>query len=475
MAEQRRFGPLDFLLLLVVLAVAGGARAAYLHFAADGSRSDGYLRVQEIAADRPDMPTDEMRQLIQAVREGGLTGKAPFSKGDEQTAHLSPGYPYLIGLLARVPFIESEKLFSIIRWTQVALGALTAVLYFLFARRAFRSALVGLVAGLLVALNPFGIIATATIDDGILASFALAGAIYLGGVAGETGGAFSSLLFGLVTAGMALVRAAFLPLSFAAMIWFLVRSRSLERGWLSALVAFLGFVIGLAPWTVRNYQAIQDPVPIVTTGYLHLWIGNNEAATGGPATAEMWAKAPANELAAIENQNVRYARLGPRVVEEVKARPLQTLRRRVHAFLAFYLGDAWFRDATVVIVTPYTPSDSDSAEDRELKTTLITDLQDRAPMILNSWLIAMLGLALIGWRWSYAWRWESFPAVLAAFWVPLPYILGHAEMLSGPRLPLDGVLLTFAAVTLVGLLPTSGPLLNPTDAGPTTRPPEEDR
>jgi hypothetical protein len=48
-------------------------------------------------------------------------------------------------------------------------------------------------------------------------------------------------------------------------------------------------------------------------------------------------------------------------------------------------------------------------------------------------------------------------------------------MLSGPRLPLDGVLLTFAAVTLVGLLPTSGPLLNPTDAGPTTRPPEEDR
>ena len=475
MAEQHRFGPFDFLLLLVVLAIAGGVRAAYLQYAADGSRSEGYLRVQEQASDRPDMPPDEMRRLIEAVRDGGLFAKAPFSKQDEQTAHISPGYPYLVGLLARAPFLEAEKLYSTVRWAQVALGALTAVLYFLFARRAFRSLLVGLVAGLLVALNPFSIIAVANIDDGVLASFALAGMVYLGGLAGETGGAFSSLLFGLVSAGMALVRAAFLPLSFAGVIWFLVRSRSLERGWLSAFIAFLGFVIGLAPWTVRNYQAIQDPVPIVTTGYLHLWIGNNEWATGGPATPEMWAIAPANELSAIDNQNLRYARLGPRVLEEIKARPIQTIKRRVHAFLAFYLGDSWFRDGSVVVLTPYQPDENDSPEAREQKAALIDDLQQRAPMVLNSWLVGMLALALIGWRWSYAWRWESYPAFLAAFWVPLPYILGHAEALSGPRLPLDGVLLTFAAVSLVGLLPTSGPLLNPTEAGPRPLSSEEEQ
>jgi hypothetical protein len=476
MAEQRRFGLLDFLLMMLVLLVAAGARAGYLYYAADGSASSGYLRVQEIAPTRPDMPDDEMERLIVAVRDGGLYGKAPYSNKEwEQTAHVSPGYPYLVGLLARAPFIESDKLFSIVRWIQVALGALTAVLFFLFARRSFRSLTVGLVAGLLVALNPFGIIATATIDDGILASFALAGAIYLGGAAGESGGAFSSLLFGLVAAGMALVRAAFLPLSFAAMIWFLVRSRSLERGWLAALVAFLGFVIGLAPWSVRNYQAIQDPVPIVTTGYLHLWIGNNEAATGGPATEEIWAKAPSNELGAIDNQNVRYARLGPRVLEEVKARPIATLHRRFHAFLAFYLGDSWLKDGTLVETTPYLPEERRlTTEERERQEEIVTTLQDKAPAVLNFWLFGMLFLALIGWRWSYAWRWESFPAALAAFWVPLPYILGHAEALSGPRLPLDGVLLTFAALTLVGLLPTSGPLLNPSDAGPPAPRSEED-
>jgi hypothetical protein len=40
--------------------------------------------------------------------------------------------------------------------------------------------------------------------------------------------------------------------------------------------------------------------------------------------------------------------------------------------------------------------------------------------------------------------------------VPLPYLLGHAEALSGPRLPLDGVLLCYAAFVLVALVPGQG-------------------
>ena len=45
------------------------------------------------------------------------------------------------------------------------------------------------------------------------------------------------------------------------------------------------------------------------------------------------------------------------------------------------------------------------------------------------------------------------PLSLAAIWIPLPYVLGHAEALSGPRLPLDGVLLCYAAFALACLLP----------------------
>jgi hypothetical protein len=38
-------------------------------------------------------------------------------------------------------------------------------------------------------------------------------------------------------------------------------------------------------------------------------------------------------------------------------------------------------------------------------------------------------------------------------WIPLPYILSHAEALSGPRLPLDGVLLCYSAFAIGCLVP----------------------
>ena len=93
-------------------------------------------------------------------------------------------------------------------------------------------------------------------------------------------------------------------------------------------------------------------------------------------------------------------------------------------------------------------------------------LMDSYQVTLQAVLLAMLVLAGLGWRWSYGWRWESILAVLAVMWIPVPYILGHAEGLSGPRLPLDGVLLCFAAFAAARCVPgVNGPLLDAPDAG----------
>src|SRR5205823_14454370 len=64
----------------------------------------------------------------------------------------------------------------------------------------------------------------------------------------------------------------------------------------------------------------------------------------------------------------------------------------------------------------------------------------RSLIILQGTLLALCLLSLLGWRWTYAWRREARLATLAAVWIPLPYLLGHAGALWGPRLPLDGVL-----------------------------------
>ncbi len=104
--------------------------------------------------------------------------------------------------------------------------------------------------------------------------------------------------------------------------------------------------------------------------------------------------------------------------------------------------------------------------------------------ILYGSLLGMLVLGVLGWRWTYAWRHLALPSSLAVVWIPLPYILGHAESLAGPRLPLDGVLLSYAAFALVCLVPgknralfqgpiaeTQVPLAAPVAAAPRPVPP----
>jgi hypothetical protein len=230
-------------------------------------------------------------------------------------------------------------------------------------------------------------------------------------------------------------------------LWFLLRSRSLPRGWLCAVLVFLGFINGLAAWTVRNIQVFHEPVPIVTSTWLHLWIGNNPEATGGPATNKIMELAPTEDSQKTPGQPARYALL---FKEATKESGVRFLRNRMMAALLFFVGERWLTTGELAEVTPTG------------KEEMPSWLADTHALVLQATLFALLLLALLGWRWSYGWRWESTIATLAILWAPLPYILGHAEALSGPRLPLDGVLICYAAFALACFIPgVNGPLLDP--------------
>src|SRR5262249_12098939 len=98
------------------------------------------------------------------------------------------------------------------------------------------------------------------------------------------------------------------------------------------------------------------------------------------------------------------------------------------------------------------PADSD--EEETPKQPLPDWLSPALPTILYGSLLAMIPLGVIGWRWTHAWRRESRLLAVAPLLVPLPYLLSHAEWLQGPRLPLDGVFLTFAAFVLACVVPS---------------------
>src|SRR5262245_18842764 len=206
MPETRRFGLAQVLLFLAVLAAAAGARTWYLCVCADNANRDGPLQVQDARRPLPLPPGTELRgrpapteldALVHNLKEHNWFGSlAPFTAAEERTAHTAPGYPWLLSLLERAP-IDLGPTERTVRWVQCVLGSLTAGLYFLFAFVAFRSTPVALLAGLFGALHPFWIINTAAIDDGVLATFLLALALFLGSSGGQSGGALTSLLYGL--------------------------------------------------------------------------------------------------------------------------------------------------------------------------------------------------------------------------------------------------------------------------------------
>jgi hypothetical protein len=452
MNESRPWGLPDLAALVLVIAVAAGARCWYVAVATDGGAGSPLLEVQG-QPPRPEFPPDTERRgqkqpadldaLVHNLQEGlGFVSLAPLSEKEETTAHVAPAYPWLLSLLAR----WDAPLEATVRWAQAGLGALTAALYLAFARRAFGSLLVGFLAGLLGAVHPFWIINTAELGDGVLTTFLVAACLVLGTRASQVGGPFASLLFGLALAGLVMTRAALLPFAVVALAWFLLQCRLLRTGWFYALLGFLGFANGLAPWIVRDYREFKEPIPVVDSALLHLWMGNNPAATGGPLDERSLRKAlPAERLDALlgeSNQARRYRDLRKDIGREITDDPGAALGRRLWAGLMFVFGENWFKDRML----SHTTSGTNAVTPPEW----LTDASETA---LRGSLLVMITIGLLGWRWSFGFRQRARLATLAAVWLPLPYLLAHAGSLSGPRLPLDGVVLCYVAFALACCAP----------------------
>jgi hypothetical protein len=460
MPDGPRFGWLPLLFLMLVLAVAGSVRSWYLCVCVENAYGPTPLAVQDApqphAAPGAPAPTfrkapNELDTLAHNIAEDQWFGTvAPLSSGVEYSAHTAPGYPWLLAQVLRAT-PEPAQALHVVRWAQAFLGAMAAGLYFLFAWRAFGSLTVAVLTGLFCAVHPFWVVNTAEIADGTVTTFLLALALFLGSVAVRPGAAFSSLLFGLSLAALPLTRAALLPFALVALAWFLLRCRTVPRGWLCGLLAVLGLANGLAPWVVRNYLGYHDVLPVSNSAYLHLWAGNNVLATGGPQDEDRMRQAldlagedTRQSVLGEHDQTKRYRLLAHDLVNQHR-QPWdadRAVRLRFQAGLFFFFGQEWFTKGEFSQADPGAP--------------LPRAIQRYHAVILQGTMLALVLLHILGWRWTYGWRRETRLATLALIWIPLPYILSHAEGLSGPRLPLDGVMLCYAAFAVCCLVPGVG-------------------
>jgi hypothetical protein len=152
------------------------------------------------------------------------------------------------------------------------------------------------------------------------------------------------------------------------------------------------------------------------------------------------------------NQARRYGMLAKDLSTRIEDNPAGVLEKRLRAGICFLFGAAWLHDYT--FTRENWPSDEP------------TGLAELIPLALPVFMIVMLTLGLLGWRWSYGWNREANLGSLALVWIPLPYVLSHGDYFCGPRLPLDGVLLTFAAFALGWMFPPVSRVVFPEEEEP---------
>src|SRR5262249_32747930 len=145
-------------------------------------------------------------------------------------------------------------------------------------------------------------------------------------------------------------------------------------------------------------------------------------------------------------QQQRFQDLAGDIVSEVVANPLGTVQRRLWAGLYFFFGETWFKEQRLWQGPQPPPPPADDPDPQPPEGLPMPEgLEPTSSLLLTGPLLGMLVLGVLGWRWTYGWRVESMPGALAVAWIVLPYLLSHAEALNGPRLPLDGLFLTYGA------------------------------
>ncbi len=177
-----------------------------------------------------------------------------------------PLYAYMVGLLEHL-----TGSLDAVKWVQVVLGALLVPLVVRVGSTAW-SPRVGLLAGWATALYPELIWYTGHFWSEVLFLALLWGAIGRLVASERAAAMVPAGVAGLLCGLAALVRETALVAAPAAGLWLVLGRR---QGGRRAAVFLGACLVTVLPWTLRNWQATGELVPVATRASFNLWLGNS--------------------------------------------------------------------------------------------------------------------------------------------------------------------------------------------------------
>lgn len=280
-----------------------------------------------------------------------------FAKGSGLTAHLNPILPMFAGSLYRLFGIRSVPAELILATLSIGTALLSAALFYhifglLGGNR--RARLTALALFCLVPVNIQMESITFRIWEGAVAMALAAGTLLLIIQADRAQRVsyrritFTSLLAALL---FFLSPALGLALYVCAIIW-AVRRLPLARWPATAAIATTALAIVLAPWTIRNYQAFHQFIPLRSNFGLELALANHPAAVSGQNEAAVF-RARLSQIHPLENGGAfermqaaggerAYAdHLGQEAKAWIATHPGDFARLSIRHLKQFYFPPAW--------------------------------------------------------------------------------------------------------------------------------------
>jgi len=349
----------------------------------------------------------------QRLARGILAFRAYLAPDGSPTAFWPPGYPAFLSLLG--PDVTNPRL------AQALLGAITVLLVYGLARQ-FLSRRQALLAAGMTAVYPLYIYTAGSLFPVALLAMLVTLCFSLILSSLEEGTAGRPILAGFFAALTVLTSASFLPAMLMAVPWLWIEGnlRRRGRGPRLALLFAIPFVMLVGAWSARNYARFHRPVPVSLNGGYNFWLGNYPGVKA--TTGNRWTKEMEAQYHAMAQEHPGEAELD----RALRNRALAFIREDPRRFLKLSLakGLNYWR------LYPRPMTEDRPGLDRE-KIVSILSYGLALPFALF-FLFSTLG---------------GRPASRLALLFFLACTALHAVVLSKFRfrLPLDGILLVFAA------------------------------
>lgn len=362
----------------------------------------------------------ELGCVAKSIASGkGFSSPLPFFETGP-TAWLSPIFPYVVAGIFKIWGIYSAKSHAAIQILNCLFSALTIFPIYAIAKRSFGAGVAAGAAWLWVVLPDAWHVPIAEMWETSLAALFLALLFWATlALRGERSVA-KWAGYGALWAVGALINTSLISVLPFFLAWLAWEAHKERMPWLRcAAIAGLVFVLGMAPWTIRNYRVFGKFVPVRSNFGLELWLGNNPAAL----EVNAFQLHPLVNRAEADN----YQRMGE----------IAYMRAKQHAALAFMHA----RPATTCYFILRRIGANWFAVSDRVGTVLST-----GSLYLKAYFFFNAAMTLLAWFGAaVAWRARNLyraPYLLVLFAYPLVFYVTHA--LVRYRFPMEPILAILA-------------------------------